>query len=182
MTLHDTVVHVLPLVAIGVAIQSCWVLPWREPSLVPYDRNSNATITITFDGRPAILNNARLFLFTLTNGAPSWIFNAYGPDRHGTVEITCLKSVIENGTSYVLDDSPANENVFLVVRAEGRLLAYSLDQTRPSEVFIESVSDGRVTGRFILNLVGRAAGPGQNHAEVVCDYFNVPLVSERDDW
>lgn len=179
--LHHTITHLLPLLAVGVALQGCWALPWRDPPLVPYGRSSNSTITIRFDGQLTILKNASLSMFTLTNGAPSWILNAYGPGRHGSVEITCLESAIRKGASYVLDDSPANENAFLVVRTERGLLAYSLDDSRTSAVFIESVSDGRVTGSFTLNLVNQS-GRGQPHAELVCEHFDVPLVSDRDSW
>ena len=183
MTLfHHEINHLLPLLAVGVVMQSCGWLPWHEPSLAPSGRSSNATITIRFDGQLAVLRHARLSLITLTDGSPSWILNAYGPDNRGIVEITCFDSAIANRTDYVLDDRPASESAFLVVRTKRGLQAYSLDASRTSTVSIESVSRGRVTGRFTLNLVRQSGGRGEPHTELVCEHFDVPLVSDRDVW
>jgi hypothetical protein len=179
---HHDITHLLPLLAVGLVMQSCGWLPWREPSLAPSGRTSNATITIRFDGQLAILRHARLSLLTLANGSPSWILNAFGPDNRGIVEITCLESAIAKDTDYVLDDTPASESAFLVVRTKRGLQAYSLDASRTSTVFIESVARGRVTGRFTLNLVRQTAKKGEPHTELVCEHFDVPLVSDRESW
>ena len=178
--LHAPVVTpFLALLAIIATVQGCAVSPFRD-GYSPPPRRYASTLDVRLNGRPAILRNARISMLTLSDGTPSWILGADGPGGRGTMEITFLKSAVETARTYILDNRPASESALLVVHAQrGGLLAYSLDNSQMSAVIIESVSDTRVTGRFTLTLRGAA---GQPNTELVCEHFDVPLISEQNSW
>jgi hypothetical protein len=178
MPFHAPVVrHIFVLLVIVAVVPGCGVGPVRESTVVL--RRHASTITVMLNGQPTLLRNARISSFTLSDGTPSWTLGADGPDGHGTMEITFLKSAVENATTYFLDNRPASESALLVVRSKKGLRAYSLDDSRPSAVIIESVSDRRVTGRFALTLTGTS---GRRNAQLVCGHFDVPLIEERTSW